>query len=78
MIHKKILKLFNVNSYKELTKADKQLYHDIRDFKIKKGGGFSIRPDLGNINGMAVYTGYLDKSQPLFIGELLQTISNQI
>lgn len=78
MIHKKILKLFNVNSYKELNNGDKQLYNDILNFKIKAGGGFSIRPDLGNINGMAVYTGYLDKSQPLFIGELLQNVSNQI
>lgn len=78
MIHKKILKLFNVNSYKELNNGDKQLYNDILNFKIKGGGGFSIRPDLGNINGMAVYTGYLDKSQPLFIGELLQNVSNQI
>ncbi len=78
MIRKKILKLFNVNSYKELNNADKLLYKDILQFKVKTGGGFSIRPDLGNINGMAVYSGYLDKSQPLFIGELLQNVSNQL
>jgi hypothetical protein len=78
MIRKKILKLFNVNSYKELNKSDKQLFQDILKLKVKGGGGFSIRPDLGNINGMAVYSGYLDKSQPLFIGELLQNVSNQL
>lgn len=78
MIEKKILNLFNVNSYKELNKGDKRLYNDILNFKIKRGGGFSIRPDLGNINGMAIYTGYLDKSQPLFIGELLENVSSQI
>jgi|688.fasta_scaffold1309610_2 hypothetical protein len=78
MIEKKILNLFNVNSYKELNKGDKQLYNDILNLKIKQGGGFSIRPDLGNINGMTIYTGYLDKSQPLFIGELLENVSNQI
>jgi hypothetical protein len=78
MIKKKILKLFNVNSYNDLNKADKKLYNDILNFKIKSGGGFSMRPDLGNINGMPIYTGYLDKSQPLFIGELLQNVSNQL
>jgi len=78
MIRKKILKLFNVNSYKELNNSDKQLFQDILQFKVKGGGGFSIRPDLGNINGMSVYSGYLDKSQPLFIGELLQNVSNQL
>lgn len=78
MIRKKILKLFNVNSYKELNNSDKQLFQDILKLKVKGGGGFSIRPDLGNINGMAVYSGYLDKSQPLFIGELLQNVSNQL
>lgn len=78
MIRKKILKLFNVNSYKELNKSDKQLFQDILKLKVKGGGGFSIRPDLGNINGMTVYSGYLDKSQPLFIGELLQNVSNQL
>jgi hypothetical protein len=78
MIRKKILKLFNVNSYKELNNSDKQLFQDILKLKVKGGGGFSIRPDLGNINGMAVYTGYLDKSQPLFIGELLQNVSNHL
>ena len=78
MIQKKILKLFNVNSYNELNKADRQLYNDLVNLRVKSGGGFSIRPDLGNINGMAVYTGYLDKSQPLFIGELLQNVSNQL
>jgi hypothetical protein len=78
MIRKKILKLFNVNSYKELNNSDKQLFQDILKLKLKGGGGFSIRPDLGNINGMTVYSGYLDKSQPLFIGELLQNVSNQL
>lgn len=72
----KLLKLMGARSYDELSKSDKKLVKDI--IRGQNGGGYSIRPDLGEINGMAPRTGYEDNQQPIFVGELLRDVSNQI
>jgi hypothetical protein len=46
--------------------------------KIQTGSGYSIRPDLGEINGMVDFTGYSDKNPPVYIGKLLSYVSSSI
>ena len=78
MIQKyKLLQLFEVNTENELNYSDRLLFNDI--FKRRQsGGGFSIRPDLGEIAGMVERTGYVDRYPPLFIDELLGDVAFQI
>ena len=71
-----LLKLFGVTSVSQLSYADRMLYNDILSLKNKKGGGYSIRPDLGELNGMSIRTGYLDKHPPIFVGELLEGVAS--
>jgi hypothetical protein len=72
-------KLFLTDNLEKLNKADKILIHDLFALKnIKSGGGYSIRPDLGEINGMVDRTGYLDKNPPVYIGKLLSYVSSSL
>lgn len=72
-------KLFLTDNLEKLNKADKILIHDLFELKnIKSGGGYSIRPDLGEINGMVDRTGYLDKNPPVYIGKLLSYVSSSL
>jgi len=78
MIQKyKLLQLFEVNNENELNYSDRLLFNDI--FKRRQsGGGFSIRPDLGEIAGMVERTGYVDRYAPVFVDELLSDVAFQI
>jgi hypothetical protein len=72
-------KLFCTDNLEKLNKADKILINDLLSFKnIKSGGGYSIRPDLGEINGMVDFTGYSDKNPPIYIGKLLSYVSSSL
>lgn len=72
-------KLFNTNNLDKLSNSDKMLINDLVIIsKIKRGGGYSIRPDLGEINGMVDRTGYLDKNPPIYIGKLLSYVSSSL
>jgi hypothetical protein len=44
----------------------------------QSGGGYSIRPDLGDIAGMAQRTGYVDRFPPVFVGQLLDNVAFQL
>lgn len=71
--------IFNTHSIDKLSLGDKILLNDLLIIsKIKKGGGYSIRPDLGEINGMVQRTGYLDNNPPVYIGKLLSYVSSLI
>jgi hypothetical protein len=72
-------KLFCTDNLQKLNKADKILINDIISLKnIKSGGGYSIRPDLGEINGMVDFTGYSDKNPPIYISKLLYYVSSSL
>ncbi len=72
-------KLFLTDNFQTLNKADKILINDLLALKtIKTGGGFSMRPDLGEINGMIDFTGYSDKNPPIYIGKLLSYVSSSL
>jgi hypothetical protein len=74
-----ILSLFNAKNIEELSFSDMKLLEDLLKIKEKSkqnGGGYSIRPDLGEINGMVDYSGYTDKNPPVYIGELLKYVGN--
>ena len=72
-------KIFCTDNLHKLNKADKILIHDLLALKnIKTGGGFSMRPDLGEINGMIDFTGYSDKNPPIYIGKLLSYVSSSL
>ena len=78
-IMKLLYKLFNIDDLHKLNNSDKILINDLIAIKkINKGGGYSIRPDLGEINGMADFTGYSDKNPPIYIGKLLSYVSSSI
>jgi len=71
--------LFSIDDLHKLNKADKILINDLIALKhIKTGGGYSIRPDLGEINGMVDFTGYSDKNPPIYIGKLLSYVSSSL
>lgn len=70
----KLLELFEVNDENKLNYSDRCLFNDIIRQEVQLGGGFSIRPDLGEINGMVERTGYLDRFAPVFVDELLKDI----
>ena len=71
--------LFNTHSVEKLSVGDKILLNDlVLISKTKKGGGYSIRPDLGEINGMVQRTGYIDNNPPVYIGKLLSYVSSSI
>jgi hypothetical protein len=71
----KLLKLFGVKNENNLNYSDRLLFNDIINNKIQSGGGFSIRPDLGEINGMVERTGYVDRFDPVFVDELLRDVA---
>jgi len=73
-----LLKLFGVQSYSQLSKSDKKLVNDLINSNQQNGGGYSMRPDLGEINGMSPRTGYEDNHQPIFVGELLRDVAGQL
>jgi len=81
MIKKVILNLLGVQRESQLSYSDKLLLQDLLSIIRTKGtigqrgGGFSIRPELGEINGMSYRTGYLDKHPPIFVGELLRNVA---
>jgi hypothetical protein len=78
MIQKyKLLQLFEVNNEDKLNYSDRLLFNDILK-RRQSGGGFSIRPDLGEIAGMVERTGYVDRFPPIFVDELLRDVSFQI
>jgi hypothetical protein len=77
-IMKILNKLFNTDNLKKLNKSDKLLINDLLFKKIQTGSGYSIRPDLGEINGMVDFTGYSDKNPPVYIGKLLSYVSSSI
>ena len=78
MIQKyKLLQLFEVNNEDKLNYSDRLLFNDILR-RRQSGGGFSIRPDLGEIAGMVERTGYVDRFPPIFVDELLRDVSFQI
>ena len=70
----KLLELFGVNNENNLNYSDRLLYDDLINMEIQLGGGFSIRPDLGEINGMVQRTGYVDRFAPVFVDELLKDV----
>ena len=70
----KLLELFEVNDENKLNYSDRCLFNDIIRQEVQLGGGFSIRPDLGEINGMVERTGYLDRFAPVFVDELLKDV----
>jgi hypothetical protein len=79
MIQKyKLLQLFEVNNEDELNYSDRLLFNDIFRRRGLSGGGFSIRPDLGEIAGMVERTGYVDRYPPVFVDELLSDVAFQI
>lgn len=79
MTSKKLLTLFNAESSSNLKKSDRKLLKDILAIKkTMKGGGLSMRPDLGGINGQMIYTGYNSKYAPLYVGELLEQCANSL
>ena len=72
-------KLFLTENLDKLNRADKILISDLLSLKnIKTGGGYSIRPDLGEINGMVDFTGYSDKNPPIYISKLLSYVSSSL
>jgi hypothetical protein len=70
----KLLELFEVNHENNLNYSDRCLFNDIIRQEVQLGGGFSIRPDLGEINGMVERTGYVDRFAPVFVDELLKDV----
>jgi hypothetical protein len=82
MNNKKLLKLFNSKNINTLSKSDYILYNDIINKKIQLGGGsqvgYSIRPDLGELNGMSLYSGYETKSAPIYVDTLIDFVSENI
>jgi hypothetical protein len=70
----KLLELFEVNDENNLNYSDRRLFNDIIRQEVQLGGGFSIRPDLGEINGMVERTGYVDRFAPVFVDELLKDV----
>lgn len=75
MIKETILRLLGVSNERQLKYSDRVLLHDLLTIIRQNGGGFSMRPDLGEINGMTPRTGYLDKHPPIFVGELLRDVA---
>lgn len=75
MIKKVILNLLGVQRENQLSYSDRLLVQDLMSIMSQRGGGFSIRPELGEINGMSYRTGYLDKHPPIFVGELLRNVA---
>ena len=82
MIRKyKLLQLFEVTNEKELNYTDRLLFNDILNSNGRghqSGGGYSIRPDLGEIAGMVERTGYVDRYPPVFVDELLSDVAFQV
>jgi len=74
----KLLELFDVVHENSLNYTDRLLFNDIINKKLQLGGGFSIRPDLGEINGMVERTGYVDRFAPIFVDELLQDVASKL
>jgi hypothetical protein len=74
----KLLELFEVNNENSLEYTDRLLFNDILNKEIQLGGGFSIRPDLGEINGMVERTGYVDRFAPIFVDELLKDVAQKL
>jgi len=70
----KLLELFEVKHENNLNYSDRRLFNDIIRQEVQLGGGFSIRPDLGEINGMVERTGYVDRFAPVFVDELLKDV----
>jgi hypothetical protein len=77
---KKILHLFDVESEAQLKQSDRLLVkHLLKQLHQKQsGGGYSIRPDLGEIAGMVQRTGYVDRFPPVFVGQLLDNVAFQL
>ena len=80
MTKKTILSLLGVKNERQLNYSDRMLLNDLLSIielnnKKQSGGGFSIRPDLGELNGLSYRTGYLDKHPPIFVGELLRDVA---
>ena len=80
MTKKTILSLLGVKNERQLNYSDRILLNDLLAIielsqKKQSGGGFSIRPDLGELNGLSYRTGYLDKHPPIFVGELLRDVA---
>jgi hypothetical protein len=71
----KLLELFEVKNENSLNYTDQLLFNDILNKQFQLGGGFSIRPDLGEINGMVERTGYVDRFAPIFVDQLLQDVA---
>jgi hypothetical protein len=74
----KLLELFGVKSESTLNKSDRQLFNDIVNKSIQLGGGYSIRPDLGEIAGMSQRTGYVDRFPPIFVDGLLSDVASKL
>jgi len=75
---KLLLKLFNVTDEKQLKTSDRTLMKHLLGRMQQSGGGYSIRPDLGDIAGMAQRTGYVDRFPPVFVGQLLDNVAFQL
>ncbi len=74
----KLLKLFGVSNEMNLKYSDRKLFNDILQKQVQLGGGYSIRPDLGEIAGMVERTGYVDRFAPVFVDELLNDVANNL
>lgn len=79
MTKKAILALLGAQNERQLSYGDQMLLNDLLSIigrnRKQSGGGFSIRPDLGELNGLSYRTGYLDKHPPIFVGELLRDVA---
>jgi hypothetical protein len=75
---KRLLNLFNVSDERQLTSSDRVLLKHLMGRLNQSGGGYSIRPDLGDIAGMAQRTGYVDRFPPVFVGNLLDNVAFQL
>lgn len=73
-----LLKLFNVSDERHLRASDRILIKHLLSRMQQSGGGFSIRPDLGEIGGMVQFTGYVDRFAPVFVGPLLDNVAFQL
>jgi hypothetical protein len=74
----KLLELFCVKDESRLNESDRQLFNDIIHKSIQLGGGYSIRPDLGEIAGMSQRTGYVDRFPPIFVDDLLSDVASRL
>jgi len=77
MIKETILHLLGVKRERDLKISDQILLNDLLSIinGKQRGGGFSIRPELGELNGLSQRTGYIDKHPPIFVGELLKDVA---